>query len=453
MQIDRRTLLGGVVLPPLAAILSACGGGGGGGTSSVSSSAGSSSSSSSSSSLAPITGYSPVSELIINWPTSRDERQAVISSLDNGGFVLVWTDFQFPLDDTSPAVLQGKYYDASGNSTGSINFSGLQATSVQQVQPAVSGLSGGGFVITWRQDSSTLATQVFSASGTKVGSETFIPTGVERIQSYPCIAALSNGGFVVCWMEDNLYPNGVPREHDIKGQAFTSSGALSGTVFTVSSEGVDGAGLAVAVAGLRGGGFVVTWDGGPELLPFHDPVVRAQLYDNSMQKIGSQILAGSETYGGQRRPAIAALANGGFVIGWEDTSAMVGNDTDGAIVGQLFSATGNKNGAAFLVNTSLVWRQSSVAVAGLANGQFIMSWNYTLNDIYATEYSGILGQVFNQNGDKFGPEFQVNSNQSGFQVMSVVAALETNGFAIAWDDEPLSRGASSVKARVFAPNY
>jgi hypothetical protein len=92
-------------------------------------------------------------------------------------------------------------------------------------------------------------------------------------------------------------------------------------------------------------------------------------------KSSAEFLVNTTTLGSQEAASIAALANGGFVIAWQDGSA-TGGDTSGfAIRAQVYSATGAKVGVEFLVNTQTAGSQAKPAVAALSNGDFVITWD------------------------------------------------------------------------------
>lgn len=75
-------------------------------------------------------------------------------------------------------------------------------------------------------------------------------------------------------------------------------------------------------------------------------------------------------HGGQ----VAALSGGGFVITWTDPDPVTGDGAGSAIEAQAFSGAGAALGAAMLVNTSTAKDQFDPVAAGLADGNFVVSW-------------------------------------------------------------------------------
>jgi hypothetical protein len=66
-------------------------------------------------------------------------------------------------------------------------------------------------------------------------------------------------------------------------------------------------------------------------------------------------------------PAIATLANGDFVVAWY-------NGSTGNIEAQLLSPAGSLIGSPVQVNTNTTGVTANLSVAGLANGDFVVTW-------------------------------------------------------------------------------
>jgi hypothetical protein len=112
------------------------------------------------------------------------------------------------------------------------------------------------------------------------------------------------------------------------------------------------------VAALADGGFVVVWNE-----DFTDKGIRAEVFDaNGVPQTGS-ILVNTTQAGLQLSGDVAALPDGGFIVGWED--AFAGNDK-----AQRFDAAGNKVGAEFI---SIDHATFDMNAAALADGRSIFT--------------------------------------------------------------------------------
>ncbi|HEU64504.1 hypothetical protein LCGC14_2430530 [marine sediment metagenome] len=93
--------------------------------------------------------------------------------------------------------------------------------------------------------------------------------------------------------------------------------------------------------------------------------------------------------------SITSLNSGKFLVAWES------KDQNGKVLyGQLFNADGTKSNSEFQVNTYTKNTQAKTSVESLSDGGFEVT--YDRND-----QEGIYGQLFNADGTKRGPEFQI----------------------------------------------
>ena len=168
-------------------------------------------------------------------------------------------------------------------------------------------------------------------------------------------------------------------------------------------------------------------------------------------KIGTEFEVNSQTSGGQWYPTVTGLANGGFVVTWQDGlagyagsgSGTLGDTSFTSVKAQVYAADGTKVGTEFLANTQTTGSQATPNVTGLSNGGFVIAWqdqNSTSGDI--------KGQAYAANGTPTGSEFLINTVTSGNQNTPTITALANGGFVVAWTNQTASSGAD-VKAQVY----
>ena len=259
-------------------------------------------------------------------------------------------------------------------------------TANNQANPSVSGLSNGNFVVTWQsagQDGSVngIYGQLYSATGTKVGNELQINTITYNQQFNSAVTGLTNGGFVVTWQSyghdgDN---NGI------YGRLYSATGAPLNSEFLINTY-TTGEQNLPAVAGLTNGQFVVTWQSLGQDGSYYGTY--GQLYSATGAKVGNEFRVNTHTASDQNLPSVTGLSNGRFVVTWSSE----GQDGSGrGIYGQLYSASGTALGNEFRLNTYTANQQDQASVAGLSNGHFVAAWQSNLQD--GSEY-GIYGQRF-----------------------------------------------------------
>ena len=195
----------------------------------------------------------------------------------------------------------------------------------------------------------------------------------------------------------------------------------------------------VAVAGFGQSQFVVVWQESTD--------VRATVF-NAFGQPGAPFTVNTTTAGSQSVPQVAKLADGGFVVVWEDSSA-TGGDTSGlAVRGQRFTAAGARTGSEFLVNTTVTNDQMDPVVAASGTG-FVVVWNDKSNA--SGNGDDIRAQRFDANGAKLGAEMLVDGSAGRQQEATVTD--RAGGFVIAWtSDNDTSGSVDQVKLQAFAEN-
>jgi Ca2+-binding RTX toxin-like protein len=151
--------------------------------------------------------------------------------------------------------------------------------------------------------------------------------------------------------------------------------------------------------------------------------------------VGAQdILVNSTPRNSNYEPKIQGLANGGFVIAWEDET---GDADNGSVQARVYGADGAPVGTAILVNTTTDGTQSDPRIAALADGGFVIA--FTDGDAGAD----VRAQAFSEAGARVGTEILVNSTTAGDQGNAQVTALDEGGFVVTWRD------AGDLRAQVF----
>ena len=284
---------------------------------------------------------------------------------------------------------------------------------------------------------------------TPIGTEFLVNNfGTLGDQYAPTITGLANGGFVVLWM------NRIGTvEGEILGQLYRSDGTQIGGDFKVNQESTFQYGP--SVTSLANGGFVVSWTsyftGQSESSSAN---VSAQLFGADGTKVGGTILVNTQLAGLQSSPSITSLSNGGFVVTWMDDSGTLGDSSGNSVKTQVFGADGSKVGGEFLINTATSGNQDYPAIASLANGGFVVSWQDTSNAT-SDDPNNIKAQVFGANGTRVGSEFQVNTVTDGSQRQPTITGLADGRFVVAWFDEKTTSGEplrANVAAQVYSAN-
>src|SRR4051812_33206736 len=91
-------------------------------------------------------------------------------------------------------------------------------------------------------------------------------------------------------------------------------------------------------------------------------------------KWGTEFRVNSNIDGDQSSGVVKALADGRFVVVWNDDSGTLGDASGDALHAQIFNADGSKSGAEFLVNTTTMDNQEDATITALADGRFMVAW-------------------------------------------------------------------------------
>ena len=260
------------------------------------------------------------------------------------------------------------------------------------------------------------------------GQTDFVPQGGEYAiagalpgdQTFPQAAISPAGGYLV-WQDNSAGTNGLR----IEAVALTGNLTASGSPFVVSSSAASkstGDQERPQVALLNTGGAVVVWQGGK----FGLQKIYARFIGASGVPVGKDMLVNTYTKNYQINPAVAVLTDGSVVVVW---SSFGQDGSMQGIFGQRLSATGAKVGKEFPINQTTLYNQRTPAVAALANGNFVVAWVSELQrgtssvDIYARIYSS-TGAV--------GGEFPVNTSPTNICANPAVVGSPQGGFAVAW---------------------
>jgi len=198
------------------------------------------------------------SEFQVNTYTTSGHHNPATTALNDGGFVITW---QSVGANTVAWDVYAQIYNASGASVGS-EFLVNSYTASDQYNPVITTLNDGGFVIAWESKGHDgdavhgygVYVQIYDASGTKVGDEFLVNTYTSSYHNFQSITALNDGGFVIAWYtrgEDGSDPG-------VYAQIYDASGNTVGTEFNVNPD-TEYYYNTPSITTLDDGDFVITW--------------------------------------------------------------------------------------------------------------------------------------------------------------------------------------------------
>ena len=277
-----------------------------------------------------------------------------------------------------------------------------------------------------------------AGAGVAVGGEFQVNSYTAGFQASPSLAMHGNGDFVVVWSSQEQDGDGgiggiFARRFDSAGNALDAE--LQVNSFTPDNQGHP------AVATQSGGAFVVVWESNQDGDVYG---VFGQRFGSSGAKEGGEFQVNTFTVGYQKSPAVAADADGDFVVTWSSA----GQDGEaGGIFGRRFDSSGVPQAAEFQVNSYTSAAQLYSAVDMNAAGSFFVVWESNGQD---SDSGGVFGQRFDAGGAPLGVEFRVNSFTTSNQQYPDVAADDLGGFVVAWESLTQDGSLFGVFAQRFA---
>ncbi|UJP03046.1 MAG: DUF4347 domain-containing protein [Nitrosomonas sp.] len=358
----------------------------------------------------------------VNSFTLGDQSFPSIAGLSDGGFVVSWTSL-----DSGNINIYMQRYDASGAAVGSNTTVALTTLTEKAnlFQPVTTGLSDGGFVISWTSRDDSLRgvyAQRYDANGVAQGAEFKVNTYTHWDQQDPTITGLSDGGFVVSWASVNH--EGDPSQ-DIYAQRYDANGIALGAEFRGNSN-LGGLQVNPSITGLSDGGYVISWESediGPS-------AIHAQRYDASGAAVGGEFLIDTGV-ADAFYSVITKLSDGGFLVSWTSESESFPGINGTEIYAQRYDASGVAMSGRFQVNSTTPNNQEEPAITGLFDGGFVVSW-MSIDSLPTREEIHI--QRYDANGVAQGSEFKVvNDTYNDFgHFFPSITALIDGGFVVSW---------------------
>ncbi|MGB7258726.1 MAG: Ig-like domain repeat protein, partial [Pseudolabrys sp.] len=251
----------------------------------------------------------------------------------------------------------------------------------------------------WTASASAMVTELVDARVGKPFQVNSFNGSKTDVKQSPAVATLAGGSFVVVWQSQGEDGSG----YGIYGQVFKAAGVKSGGEFKVNAT-TKSDQIEPAVAALADGGFIVVWSSnGQDTSGFG---VYAQRYNKNDVRSGGEFKVNTTIANDQSQPAVAGLADGGFVVAWAS------NKQDGSTLGiyaQRYTKRSVRSGGEFKVNTTTARNQQTPSVAALSGGGFVVAWTSNAHPSFGYD---IYGQLFDKSSAKLGGEFLVNSTQA-----------------------------------------
>ncbi|KFG67680.1 hypothetical protein [Microvirga sp. BSC39] len=376
----------------------------------------------------------------VNTLTKNNQSHPTIARLRNpdgsdGGWVVTWTGY-----DANEAGIYMQRYNAAGEpqfKSGGVAADRLVNTTTDgnQIWASVTGLSDGGWVVSWIDMSTdargVIHQQRYNAQGVAqsvdpiVVNPGFPADEAENIE----MTALANGEWLVTWQAADGAGYGVYQQRfSANGTPLIAAANQRVNVDTAGSQ------RYADVVTLADGGWLVTWvDGDP-----FDPTANIHMRRYNANGTASEVEVVTNARGMQTQPQVAALPGGGWLVVWYGIGADGSND--------IFLKRYDANGASEteVVNATTKGSQIDPHIAVHDDGSWVITWQSGA-DVHQRRYDA--------HGNTSGPDAVVpawlgSSANSHPQVVT----LPDGRWVVVWqnvnqDELP----GSGIAQRIFTP--
>lgn len=367
----------------------------------------------------------------VNTTTTFGQLEPTMTALPDGGWVVAWASYD--QDGDGGGVYQ-QQFAANGKRVGTETHVST-TTSGQQQFASVAALDSGGWVVVWDGNGvngNGAYMQRYDSHGVAEGTETPVNALATGSHDNPSVAGLTDGGFIVSWEDNQVdgdsYHGIVNRRFNAKGTA-SKDESLVNTYTTSDQE-------SSVVSGLADGGWVTAWQSNGEDGDSYG--VYQQRYNANGSTHGGETRVNSYTTGAQLYPVIAALDDGGWVVGW----ASAGQGGGGAgVYMQRYAADGQTDGGERRVTFS----EYGASMTALAGGGWVVSWQ--AHDTVANSYRSYQ-KAFDADGKVMMKQMQLGSATHAQELPSVTG-LADGGWIVSWGDFDRSKDDYDVRQQRF----
>ena len=284
----------------------------------------------------------------------------------------------------------------------------------------------GTFIVTWVRSNLTgsaydVMGRIVDANGEPRFSELRMNSYTTGVQENDSVAMDAVGNFIVVW-------SSIPGGSEVRGRIGYGGGEFP--VGTSRSQ--------PAVAAASDGKFVVVWSASDG----NGTGVFARRFEANGTPAGAEFRVNADTTGSQGSPSVDADAAGNFVVVWTAASSVPGSDPN--VTGQLFTASGVRQGADFAVSAIPTGDQYRPRVSRAGTGPFVVVWEERGAN------PGVAARRFDGGGAPVGAEFRASAYTTGLPRQPDVDMDQDGDFVIAWTSQYQDGSGDGVFAKSFS---
>ena len=243
----------------------------------------------------------------VNTTTFGSQEDVEVTQLENGNFVVGWTDTSATNPDFNGTTVRFQIFDAAGNKVGAETTTPVVTTGDQTLTSMVA-LDDGRFAVVWTHRSEAAPRiRVYNADGTPAGTEQIL-TEATDIRGIGAITSYGDGGFAHAVATGN-FSNAT-----VSVQRYSDTGSPIGGLINVA---VGGDYRSVRIEELADGRLAVTWTDTSETPPYnHGSIIRGQVLNPNGSLAGPVFTVSDDIFSEHRASKITALSDGRFVVTW-----------------------------------------------------------------------------------------------------------------------------------------
>ncbi len=356
-------------------------------------------------------------ERLINSRITDAQRFPSVAVAQNGNFVAAYESEAY---GTSVKIAVRLFNEAGGPIGEEISFG---SASYNVLDPSVAVLSNGNIAVGFTRGGNDVRATVLSPDASEIVSELVLPLSPQTVPgsiNQVALTALGSGGFAAAWTQGNF------GDQDVRYATYSASGTRQ-MLFDGLASNSSGNHRMADIAQLDNGNIVIAWQ--RDLLN-GNKATRAKIVTETGATVVSEFSVNSNTAGDELRPSVTVLANGNFVVAWDQSGdqqfrifapdatpvtsdifqsslagnaevkalndggfLMVGIDSGSDLSAQRYDASGATVGSLFQVNTTTVDNQFLPAVAVNDDGRALVLWEDTSETGGDTDNRAIRGQM------------------------------------------------------------
>lgn len=356
---------------------------------------------------------------------------------DAGGALIVWQATDSPLTGSD---IFARRIRADGIPLGA-PFRVNATVADEQRRPAVAALAGGGFVVAWDTNTSTVWARRFGPDGAPL-DPTDLPISPDDDDSHfdPDLAALPGGGFAVAWEHESLI--GV----DVLLQRFSPAGLAAGPAQAPYEAGtVVTEHRSPALAADTNGALAVAWE---ETSPTGGGAIRLSRYDAGGAPVALAAPVALSEADDLRDPAVALGADGAASVVWARLPGR--NPAVSQVEVRRHDAAGAPLTAALTVSASQTAERGGPAVA-IGEWGTVVAWS-DQTSVQGGARVGLAARALTPAGEPDGDELYPRLPAAGGPIRVVAVAAAPLAAWVVWCQDTITEGAeaSAVYARRLA---